>query len=151
MTIHWLNLALGAALGTILGVVGTWKISPRLRNWSDRKALNREYHALSGRYENHRVTDDGSYEATGETIELAWEPKQGVLEATAFRGNEFTLWHSYITMSLQFKGTGAGHYNYVDSIHGGIQQLIYSRQARAFHVLGTSNTRKPFAHYWKHL
>jgi hypothetical protein len=149
MTLNWLNLALGAAVGAILGVLGTWKISPRLRKWSDRRALYREYHTLPGRYANHRVTDDGSCEPTGETIELTWEPKQGLLEATALLANGLTVWHSYITMSLQFKGTGTGHYNYVDSIHGGLQQLVYSRQARAFHVLGTSNTRKSFAHYWK--
>jgi hypothetical protein len=52
-------------------------------------------------------------------------------------------------MSMQYKGTGTGHYNYVDSIHGGIQQLIYSKQARAFQVMGTSRTKKDFAHYWK--
>jgi hypothetical protein len=149
MTIHWLDIAMGAALGTALGILGTWKISPLLRKWSDRKALYREYHSLAGRYQNHRVTNDGVLEPTGETIELAWEPKQAVLEATAFLANGLSAWHSYITMSLQFKGTGAGHYNYADSIHGGMQQLAYSRQTRAFHVLGTGPTRKPFAHYWE--
>ncbi len=149
MTMHWLDLAMGVGVGLVLGIVATWQMSPRLRKWKDRKALYREYHALAGRYENHRLADDGTCEPTGETIELTWEPKQSVLEATAFLADNFSVWHSYITMSLQFKGTGIGHYNNVDSIHGGMQQLVYSRQARAFTVMGISNARKPFAHYWK--
>ena len=149
MTINWLDMAAGAGLGAVLGILATWRVSPRLRKWSDRRALQREYQALAGRYENHRVTHDGGYEPTGEIIELVWQPQQGLLEATAFLANNFTAWHSYITMSRQFKGTGIGHYNNVDSIHGGMQQLVYSRQARAFTVLGTSNTHKPFIHYWK--
>jgi hypothetical protein len=149
MTINWLDLGIGAGLGILLGILGDRQIGMRLRKWSERRALNKEYHSLAGHYLNHRVKDDGTYEPTGGTVELTWEPQSGLLEATGFDPNGLSEWHSYISMSMQFKGTGTGHYNYVDSIHGGIHQLIYSKQARAFHVLGTSNTRKAFAHYWK--
>jgi hypothetical protein len=52
-------------------------------------------------------------------------------------------------MSREYTGTGIGHYNNVNSIHGGIQQVIYSKQTRCFNVMGTSHTRKEFAHCWK--
>jgi hypothetical protein len=149
MTISWLSLGIGAGLGTALGIFIGWKIGARVRKWSQRRELNREYPTLAGQYLNHRVKDDGTHEPTGGVVELTWQPEQGVLEATGFFANGLTEWHSYINMNPQFKGTGTGHYNYVDSIHGGLQQLIYSKQTRGFHVLGTSNTRKPFAHYWK--
>jgi hypothetical protein len=148
MTFHWLDLSLGTAVGAILGTLATWKISPILQKWSDRRALNRDYQSLAGEYEDFSITSDGATEPTGETIELAWDSQQAKLEATAMLASGFSSWHSYISMSQQFKGTGTGHYNYANSIHGGIQQLVYSRQARAFHVLGISNTRKPFLHYW---
>lgn len=149
MTMHWMDVALGTVPGALFGILGTYKLSPLLRRRAERRALNREYQALPGRYESHRLAADGSLEPTGEAVELTWEPAQGVLDATAFLANGFTVWHSYITMSLQCRGTGTGHYNYVDSIHGGILQLVYSKQAHAFHVLGTSSTRKAFLHYWK--
>jgi hypothetical protein len=149
MTINWLNLLIGAALGTLLGVLGNWQIGARWRKWTERRALNREYHSLAGHYVNYLVKDDGNHEPTGETIELTWQPHAGVFEATSFLKNGHPDWHSYIRMSMEYKGTGTGHYNYVDSIHGGIQQLIYSKQARAFQVMGCSRTKKDFAHYWK--
>ncbi len=149
MTINWLSLGVGAGLGTILGSIGDWQIGTRLRKWSERRALNREYHLLAGHYVNHRVREDGTHEPTGGTVELMWEPRNGVLEASAFHANGRAEWHSYIRMSMQFKGTGTGHYNDADSIHGGIQQIIYSKQTRAFNVMGISHTRKEFAHYWK--
>jgi hypothetical protein len=52
-------------------------------------------------------------------------------------------------MSREYTGTGIGHYNNVDSIHGGIQQVIYSKQMRSFNVMGTSHARKDFARCWK--
>jgi hypothetical protein len=149
MTINWLNLGMGTGLGTVLGILGNWQIGKWWRKWSERRALDREYHSLAGHYLNHRVREDGSHEPTGETIELTWQPHEGLFEATGFQQTGYPEWHSYIRMSMQFKQTGTGHYNYVDSIHGGIQQLIYSKQARAFNVMGTSRTRKEFTHYWK--
>jgi hypothetical protein len=104
---------------------------------------------LAGHYVNHRVRDDGTHVPTGGTVELTWEPANCRLDATGFQANGHPEWHSYINMSMQIIGTGTGHYNYTDSIHGGVQQIIYSKQARAFHVLGTGNSRKEFAHYWK--
>jgi hypothetical protein len=52
-------------------------------------------------------------------------------------------------MSREYAGTGIGHYNNADSIHGGIQQVLYSKQTRFFNVMGSSHTRKEFAHCWK--
>ena len=149
MMVHWLDMAGGAALGAIAGILATWRISPRVKQWSEQKALHREYHALAGRYLNYRLTEDGSMAPTGEIIELTWEPKQSLIEASAFATDRFTVWHSYIHMSLRFRGTGTGHYNIVDSIHGGVQQLVYSRQARTFTVMETGNNRKPAVHCWK--
>jgi hypothetical protein len=149
MTMNWLDLGIGAGLGVALGILGTWQIGTRWRKWSERRALNREYSSLAGHYVNHRVRDDGTHEPTGGRVELTWEPGNCRLDATGFQANGHPEWHSYINMSMQILGTGTGHYNYTDSIHGGIQQIIYSKQARAFHVLGTGNSRKEFAHYWK--
>jgi hypothetical protein len=149
MTTNWLDLWIGTGLGTLLGIFGNWQIGARWRKRSERRALDREYHSLAGHYMNYLVKDDGNHEATGETIELTWQPHNGVFEATSFLKNGHPEWHSYIRMSMEYKGTGTGHYNYVDSIHGGIQQLIYSKQTRAFQVMGSSRTKKDFAHYWK--
>jgi hypothetical protein len=149
MTINWLDLGIGAGLGTALGILGTWQIGTRLRKWSERRALNREYCSLGGHYVNHRVRDDGTHEPTGGRVELTWEPGNCRFDATGFQANGHPEWHSYINMSMQYLGAGTGHYNYSDSIHGGLQQVIYSKQARAFNVLGTGNSRKEFAHYWK--
>jgi hypothetical protein len=149
MTINLLNLGIGAGLGTALGSLGTWQVGTRLRKLSERRALDREYRSLAGHYMDHRVMDDGTHEPTGGTIELTWEPLEGLFDATSFHATGRAEWHSYIKMSMRFKGTGTGHYNNVDSIHGGIQQIIYSKQARAFNVMRTSHTRNECHHYWK--
>ena len=149
MTINWPNLAIGSVLGAILGILGDWQIGTRWRKWSELRALNKEYGALSGQYESYRVRDDGTYEPTGSIIELAWQPQDGLLEATALRGNGHPEWHSYIKMSREYTGTGTGHYNNSNSIHGGVQQVIYSKQTRSFNVLGTNHVRKEFAYFWK--
>ena len=52
-------------------------------------------------------------------------------------------------MSREYAGTGIGHYNNVNLIHGGIQQVIYSKQTRTFNVRGIDHTRKEFTHSWK--
>jgi hypothetical protein len=149
MATNWLDLLIGTGLGTVLGILGSWQIGARWQKWSELRALDKEYHLLAGHYVNYLVTDDGNHKSTGETIELTWQPHNGLFEATSFLKDGHPEWHSYIKMSMQYKGTGTGHYNYVDSIHGGIQQLIYSKQARAFQVMGTSRSKKDFAHYWK--
>ncbi len=149
MTINWPTLAVGSMLGAILGIVGDWQIGTRLRKWSELRALNKEYGSLAGHYVNYRIRDDGTHEPTGGTIEIAWQPKDGLLEASGFHATERPEWHSYIKMSLEYTGTGTGHYNNVNSIHGGIQQVIYSKQTHSFNVIGISHARKEFAHCWK--
>ena len=149
MTIHWLSLAIGSVSGVILGAVGCWQIGSRLRKWSECRALTKEFGSLAGEYANFRVKDDGTHEPTGGTIEVKWEPRDGLLEATGFQANGNPEWHSYIKMNREYAGTGIGHYNNVTSIHGGIHQVIYSKQTRSFNVMGISHTRKEFAHYWK--
>jgi hypothetical protein len=149
MTISWLNLAIGSVSGAILGAIADWQIGTRWRKWSERRALTKEYGPLAGQYLNYRVRDDGTHEPTGGTVELAWQPEDGLLEATGFQANSHPEWHSYIRMSREYAGTGTGHYNTVNSIHGGIQQVIYSKQSHSFNVMGISHSRNEFAHCWK--
>jgi hypothetical protein len=149
MTINWPNLAIGSLLGAILGVIADWQIGARLRKWSDLRALTKEYGSLHGQYVNYRVRDDGTHEPTGGTVDITWQPKDGLLEASGFQATGAPEWHSYIRMSREYTGTGIGHYNNVNSIHGGMQQVIYSKQTRSFTVMGTSRTQKEFAHCWK--
>lgn len=149
MSISWPNLAVGSALGVILGVIADWQIRARLRKWSELRALTKEYGSLTGRYLIYRIKDDGTHEPTGGTVEVTWQPKVGLLEASGFHATGNPDWHSYIRMSREYAGTGIGHYNNADSIHGGIQQVLYSKQTRFFNVMGSSHTRKEFAHCWK--
>jgi len=149
MTVNWPNLAIGSTLGAVLGVIVDWRIGARVRKWIELRALNRMYGSLSGRYANYRIRDDGAHEPTGSTVEIAWDAKGGRLEASCFHATGNPEWHSYIRMSRDFFGAGIGHYNNSNSIHGGIQQVIYSKQTRSFNVMGTSHTLKEFAHSWK--
>jgi hypothetical protein len=149
MTFSWPNLAIGSVLGAILGVIADWQIGARLRKWSELQALSKEYGSLAGQYANYRIRDDGTHEPIGGTVDIKWQPKDGLLEASAFHATGHPEWHSYIKMSREYTGTGIGHYNNANSIHGGIQQVMYSKQTRSFHVMGTSHTRKEFAHCWK--
>ena len=48
MTINWASLAIGSVLGATLGVVADWQIGSRLRKWSERRELTREYGSLPG-------------------------------------------------------------------------------------------------------
>jgi len=149
MTINWPNLAIGFVLGVILGVIADWQLGVRLRKWFELRALNKEYGSLAGQYLNYRIRDDGTHEPTGGTVDIAWQPRDGLLEASGFCATGNPEWHSYIRMSREYAGTGIGHYNNANSIHGGIQQVIYSKQTRAFNVMGISHSRKEFAHCWK--
>ena len=149
MTISWPNVAIGSILGVILGAIADWQIGARFRKWSERRALTKEYGPLAGHYEAYRIRDDGTHEPTGEIVEITWQAKEGLFDASGFHGSGNPDWHSYIRMSREYTGTGVGHYNKVDSIHGGIQQVIYSKQTRSFHVMGTSHARKDFTCCWK--
>ncbi|HEX3469934.1 MAG TPA: hypothetical protein VHT28_02010 [Silvibacterium sp.] len=149
MTIHWANLVVGFVSGAILGVIADWQIGARLRKWSELRALTKEYSSLTGQYMSYRIRDDGTHEPTGGTVEVTWQSGDGLLEASGFHATGNPEWHSYIRMSREYTGTGIGHYNNANSIHGGIQQIIYSRQTRSFNVMGTSHARKEFAHCWK--
>jgi hypothetical protein len=149
MIINWPNIAVGSLLGAILGVIADWQIRPRLRKSSGRRALTEEYGPLTGHYVSYRIRDDGTHEPTGGTVEIAWQPQDGLLEASGFHLTGNPEWHSYIKMSREYAGTGTGHYNNANSIHGGIQQIIYSKQTRSFHVMGTSHARKEFVQCWK--
>lgn len=149
MTISWSNLAIGSALGAVLGVIADWQIGTRLRKWSELRALTREYGSLTGQYMNYRIMDDGTHQSPGGTIKLIWQPKEGLFEASGVHAGGNPEWHSYIRMNREYAGTGIGHYNNVNSIHGGIQQVIYSKQTRTFNVMGTSHARKDFSHCWK--
>jgi hypothetical protein len=149
MTMDWPSLAMGSVLGAVAGVIAAWQIGVKLRKRSELLALNREYHSLAGEYLSYQVREDGTHEPTGGKIEVAWQPKEGLLEASAFEASGHPEWHSYIRMSREYPGTGVGHYNNSNSIHGGVQQVIYSKQNRSFYVMGTSRARKEFAQYWK--
>jgi hypothetical protein len=149
MTINLPNLAAGSALGAILGVIADWQIGARLRKRSELRALTKVYGSLAGQYVNYRIRDDGTHEPTGGTVEITWQPRDGLLEASGFQATGNPEWHSYIRMSREYAGTGIGHYNNANSIHGGIQQVIYSKHDRSFIVMGISHTRREFAHCWK--
>lgn len=149
MPMNWPNLAVGSVLGAMLGAIADWQVRDRLRKWHERRALAKEYGSLAGHYQNYRVRDDGTHEPTGGTVEVVWEAQDGLLEATGFEATGNPEWHSYIRMSREYAGTGTGHYNNVNSIHGGIQQVIYSKQTRSFNVQGTNHARKEFNHCWK--
>jgi hypothetical protein len=149
MAIHWWNLAIGFVLGAILGAIADWQIGVRLRKRVELRALTREYSSLAGRYAHYRIRDDGSHEPTGRIVEITWQPNEGLLEASGFHATGHPEWHSYIRMNRDYAGTGIGHYNNVNSIHGGIHQVIYTKQTRSFNVMGTDHNRKEFAHCWK--
>lgn len=149
MPISWPNLAVGSVIGAIGGAITEWQIGARFRKRSELRALTREYGSLAGHYLHYRVRDDGTHEPTGGTVEIRWQPADGLLEASGFHATGNPEWHSYIRMSREYSGTGIGHYNNVNSIHGGIQQVIYSKQTRSFNVMGTSHKREEFAHCWK--
>lgn len=149
MPINWPNLAVGSILGVIAGVAADWQIGARFRMGSERRALTREYGSLAGRYVTYRIRDDGTHEPTGGTVEITWQPADALLEASGFHVSGNPEWHSYIKMSREYSGTGIGHYNNVNSIHGGIQQVIYSKKTRSFSVMGTDHVQKEFAHCWK--
>lgn len=149
MTIHWWTLVVGFVVGAVLGAIADWQIGIRWRKRAELRALTHTYASLAGKYAHYRVRDDGSHEPTGGTVEVTWQPDDGLLEASGFHGNGNPEWHSYIRMSREYAGTGTGHYNNVNSIHGGIQQVIYSKQTRSFNVRGLNHTRQEFTHYWK--
>ena len=149
MTIVWSNLAIGSVVGAILGVIGDWRIGTKFRKRSELRALTKEYGSLAGQYVNYHIREDGTYEPTGGTVEITWQPKDGLLDVSGFQSTGNPEWHSYIKMSNEYTGAGIGHYNNSNSIHGGIQQVIYSKQTRSFNVMGTSHSRKEFAHCWK--
>jgi hypothetical protein len=149
MPIIWPSLAVGSVLGAILGAIADWQTRARLRKLSELRAFTKEYGSLTGRYAIYRIKDDGTHEPAGGTVEVAWQPKEGLLEASGIHATGNPEWHSYIRMSREYPGTGTGHYNNANSIHGGIQQVIYSKQTHSFNVMGTSHTRKDFVHCWK--
>jgi hypothetical protein len=149
MMIHWASVAVGFFPGVVAGVAAAWQLSIRIHKWSELRALGRQYCSLTGHYLSYRVLEDGTQEPTGGSVEIAWQAKQGLLEASAFQGNGHPEWHSYIRMSGEYPGTGVGHYNNSNSIHGGVQQVVYSKQSRSFQVVGTSQMRREFHQCWK--
>ncbi len=96
------------------------------------------------RLRTHVVSDfdAGRLTECPRALDITWQPKEGLLDASGFHATGNPEWHSYIRMSREYTGTVIGHYNNVNSIHGGIQQVIYSKQNRSFHVMGTSRARK---------
>ena len=148
MVIHWRQPRSRIYAGRNSGAIADWRIGAVLRRRFELRALTREYASLTGRYAHYRIRDDGTHEPTGGTVEIAWQPADGLLEASGFHAGN-PEWHSYIKMSREYAGTGIGHYNNVNSIHGGIQAVIYSKQTRSFNVMGTDHTRKEFTHSWK--
>lgn len=149
MTISWPNLAGGSISGAVLGVIADWQIGSRVRQWSELRVLAKIYGPLAGQYMSYRIRDDGSHEPTGGTVEVTWQTKEGLLEASGFHVTGNPEWHSYIRMSRQHFGAGVGHYNNSNSIHGGTHQVIYSKQTGSFYVMGTSHSEKKFANLWK--
>jgi hypothetical protein len=149
MTMDWPALAAGAGLGVVLGGAAAWKLSALVRKRSELRALNRDYRSLNGQYLVYSVRADGTQEPTGGTVDVAWEAKEGLLEASAFATNGHPEWHSYLRMSHEYPGTGAGNYNNSNSIHGGVVQVIYVKQTRSFYAMGVTPARREFSQCWK--
>ena|ERR1700760_4807660 len=149
MTMDWPALAAGAVFGVVLSAAATWKLSALVRKRSELRALNRDYRSLNGQYLTYSVRDDGAQEPTGGTVEVTWEANEGLLEASAFAANGHPEWHSYLRMSREYPGTGAGNYNNSNSIHGGVVQVIYVKQTRSFYVMGVTPARREFSQCWR--
>jgi hypothetical protein len=149
MVFHWLSLGVGIGLGMALGVAGDWQIGARFRKRAEMRALTKEYSTLAGSYLTCRIKDDATHDATGATVEIAWNAQDALLEASSFDRNGYPEWHSYIRMSREYAGTGVGHFNNSNSIHGGTQQIVYSRQTRSFTVLRTGIADREGAYCWK--
>lgn len=149
MAIYWLNFAIGSALGIVIGAIAERQICVKLRKKAELRELTEAYSSLAGHYLNYQIKEDGSHEPTGGTVEITWQPEDGLLEASGFHATGRPEWHSYIKMCRDYVGVGIGHYNNVNSIHGGIQQILYSKQTRSFKVRGTDRAGTESAHCWK--
>jgi hypothetical protein len=149
MSIDWPSVAVGSVLGVALGAAVAWQVCLRWQKRVELRALSRDYALLAGKYAMFRVREDGAQEPTGGTVELVWQPEAGLLEASGFQANGYPEWHSYIRMSREYPGTGTGNYNNSDSIHGGLQQVVYLKQSKSFLVSGTMAGRREFAQCWK--
>ena len=99
MTLSWPNLAIGFVVGLILGAIADWQIGSRFRKWSELRALNKEYGSLAGQYKAYRIREDGTHEPTGEIVEISWQPKEGLLDASGFHAGGNPEWHSYIRIT----------------------------------------------------
>jgi hypothetical protein len=148
MTFDWPNLIVGA----ILGFLAHWAFV-ELKEYSLRQKLKNRYSGLAGNYASYRVKDDGTEEPTGGTIRLTWQP-EGSFRVQGLHPNAVLEWESVIRMSLEFAGTGTGHYRYVGSDDSGTQQVTYREETRCFIVLGRNATRSTgmqFVHRWKRI
>lgn len=145
MAFDWPDLLVGA----ILGFLAHWAFV-HLKEYSARRKLRKVYGPLAGDYANFRVKDDQTQEATGGTIRLLWQG-EGSFKATGLHANGIAEWESTIRMSLEFKGTGTGHYRYIGAENIGTQQVTYSPETRSFIVMGadTSGSRKQFFQRWR--
>jgi hypothetical protein len=151
MTLDWPNLLVGAILGAIPGYFVHWAFVKR-KEYSGRRKLERAYSSLAGDYVNFRAKDDVREEPTGGTIRLTWRP-DGSVQAQGLHANGVAEWESTIRMSLEFNGTGTGHYRYIGKEDSGNQQVTYSRESRTFIVMSTntSSTGREFFHRWRRI
>jgi hypothetical protein len=150
MTLDWPNLVVGAILGAILAYFVHWAFVGR-QQYSERRKLKKAYGHLAGDYTNFRVKDDRTQESTGGKIRLIWQP-EGSFKAQGLHANGVAEWESVIRMSLEFKGTGQGHYRYIGAEISGTQQITYFSETRSFVVVGTSSTTgREFIHYWRRI
>ena len=149
MRLDWPNLVAGAILGAIPGYFVHWAFVKR-KGYLERRTLKKEYSHLGGDYPNFRARDGGTEEPTGGKIRLIWQP-EGFFRAQGLHANGVAEWESVIRMSLEFKGTGTGHYRYVGKEYTGTQQLTYFSETRSFVVMGASSTGFEFVHYWRRI
>ena len=149
MTINWPSIAIGAVLGGLLSILVNWQIGPRLRKWSEHRALTKEYGSLTGEYANFEIAGDETLKSTAGKILLTWQHKDGLFKVKALHGNGNVDWESDFKMSMELKGTGAGRFRHVGTEGSGTQVVIYSPETRSFNVMGTMITGKVFGHRWK--
>ena len=150
MTFDLPNLIAGAFLGFIVGLAST-RAYVEYEKHSLRQKLKKAYGHLAGDYVNFRVKDDGREEPTGGSIRLIWL-QEGSFRVQGLHANGVAQWESVIRMSLEFTGTGTGHYRHVQQPEDiGTQQVTYLPETRCFVVMGASSIGNEFLHHWRRI
>lgn len=139
------------AIGALLSIIGRELIDAKRRRSAITK-LRDDYKELAGTYVNFRIRD-GKEEPTRGTIKLT-QQAEGSFEVKGLNADGTVDWRGNLQMSLEWKNTGSGRYEYPDGKSFGVQQFTYIPELHLIHVVGTDTTRGPgvpFVHHWKRI